>query len=559
MLGTALLGCLAWTGLAVSERALAQDATPATEGAGGSSDDNVVNYINQYIRQGWTDNELKPSAPAPDGEWMRRFFLDTVGRIPMVAEVNAYEADKSENRKALLVNKVLFSEQYEEELARNWTTVWTNLLIGRNGGNDRDRPVNRLGLMQYLRRNFLKNKPYDQMVYELVSARGNNTPGEENYNGAVNFLLDNLQEEQVPATNKVSQLLLGMRVGCTQCHNHPFNDWKQDAFWGMNAFFKQAKSLRTTEGRKIISARLEDQDFPGQGNNPEEAEIYYELRNGVLRVAYPVFVDGTKIGTSGYVEDVNRRTELAKLIKKSPATREAIVNRMWGHFLGYGFTKPVDDMGPHNPPSHPELLEKLATDFGAYGHDLRRLMKWIVLSEAYSLSSKISSGNAKDDPLKGETPMFSHFYLRQMQAEQLYESLMAATQAAQTGKSYEEQEQLKNRWLQQFVLNFGTDENDEATTFDGTIPQALMMMNGDIMKTACECKPGSFLHGVATGGLRPAEKVSALYMATLARRPTSNELAGANQLLALRGGDVTGAMQDIWWALLNSNEFIINH
>ena len=187
-------------------------------------------------------------------------------------------------------------------------------------------------------------------------------------------------------------------------------------------------------------------------------------------------------------------------------------------------------------------------------------MRWIVLSEAYGLSSRIMPENEVDAPDKGETPLFTHFYSRQMRAEELYESLLAATQVHETVRgNYEEQERLKNQWLQQFVIAFGTDENDEKTTFDGTIPQALMMMNGDLMQRATGTKSGSFLHRVASSDSKPGNKINRLYIAALAREPSKRELVMANHLYTARQGDVGAALQDIWWALLNSNEFIIQH
>jgi hypothetical protein len=232
---------------------------------------------------------------------------------------------------------------------------------------------------------------------------------------------------------------------------------------------------------------------------------------------------------------------------------------MWQHFLGYGFTKPVDDLGPHNSPSHPVLLDYLGEQFRQHSFNLKELIRWIVLSEPYALSSRITPQNRADDPLLGEVPKFSHFYLRQMRAEELYESLLVATQAHKSRGSYEEQERQKDQWLQQFVLAFGTDEGDETTTFNGTIPQALMMMNGDLVKKAIQTEPGTFLHTLATGPLKPQEKVQYLFEAAVARRPTSAELALANQLLVARKGDVAGALADMFWAVLNSNEFILQH
>ncbi|MBI1904396.1 MAG: DUF1549 domain-containing protein [Planctomycetia bacterium] len=543
-----------------AENKSAADKTAPAVAPAASDDQSVVNYIDALIRKGWEENGVTPSPMASDGEWLRRLYLDVLGRIPTVEETKAFAADRSQDKRRKLVQKLLYSDEYVEEYARNFTTIWTNILIGRTGGTDPRRPVSRLGLQQYLRRSFLKNKPYDEMVVDLISANGSNTPGEEDYNGAVNFLLDNLDENATPATAKVARYFLGVQVQCTQCHNHPFNDWKQDRFWEMNAFFRQMKALRTREGRQIVSAKLEDEDFAGEGNDPKEAEIYYELRNGLLKVAYPVFIDGTKIDPAGYVDEVNRRDELAKLVRKSPQLGQAMVNRTWGHFLGYGFTKPIDDMGPHNSPTHPELLERLGKDFATYGYDVRKLITWITLSQPYALSSKMHNENKKDDPLLGEKPLFSHFYMRQMTAEQLYESLIVATQADKSARgTYEEQERQKTEWLQQFSVAFGTDENDEATTFNGTIPQTLMMWNGDLIRQAVNGGKGTLLYNVAASNLKPGQKVEYLYMSALTRAPSSDEKRMADVAWASRKGNAYEAMQDVFWVILNSNEFILIH
>jgi hypothetical protein len=565
-----LAACLAGA-LAVAVSANAADSASASgsiKETSTSTDEEVIDYINKLIRQGWSDNGIHPSQPATDNEWVRRVHLDLLGRIPTVDETNAFMTDRSRDKKAKLVNKLLFSDEYVEDYARNWSTIWTNVLIGRTGGTERRTMVSRDGLQQYLRRTFLRNKPYDEFVFELISANGTNKPGEENYNGAVNFLLDNLMENAVPATAKTAKIFLGLQVQCTQCHNHPFNDWKQDAFWSMNAFFRQTKPTRLSErGQDMQTVRLDDTDFAGEDNDPKEAAIFYELRNGLSKVAYPTFIDGQTINNSGYVREVNRRDELARLVRQSPNLSQAMVNRTWAHFFGYGFTKPIDDMGPHNPPTHPELLQRLGKDFASRGYDIKQLIRWITLSDAYALSSRFNPANRdkqvkdkyKDDPQMGDKPLFSHFYLRQMQAEELYESLVVATEADKGRGSYEEQEKTKTAWLQQFNTAFGTDEGDEATTFNGTIPQALMMMNGELIKKATDGDKGSYLNRLATSNIKDADKISHLYLAALSRKPTSNELKVAQQYWVVRKGKTVEALQDIFWALLNSNEFIINH
>ncbi|HVW37034.1 MAG TPA: DUF1553 domain-containing protein, partial [Pirellulales bacterium] len=199
--------------------------------------------------------------------------------------------------------------------------------------------------------------------------------------------------------------------------------------------------------------------------------------------------------------------------------------------------------------------------FAGSGFDLKRLLRWIALSEAYGLSSKFGSkfGNAADDPTTGAPPLFSHFYLRQMTAEQLYDSLLVATEAHAAQGNYEQQQRTKDEWLEQFAIAFGTDENDEATTFDGTIAQALVMMNGELTKKATSAASGGFLSKVAQSGPRAANPINQLYLAALGRRPSRAELQLANQLLSAKGGDAAAMLEDVWWALLNSNEFISNH
>jgi hypothetical protein len=554
---------------AADTAASADSDSPSGRGARRTSEDfgiPHVAFINRQIEAGWEDAGIRPSREATDGEWCRRIYLDVIGRIPSLDELEAFEKNSSSTKRADLVDRLL-GDEYVDEYARHWTDVWTTILIGRDVDNEL---VDRPGMRQYLRRSFARNIPYDRFMEELVTAAGvnRNAEGVEDFDGAANFLSGKLDEGGVQAAAKTAQIFLGIQVQCTQCHDHPFNNHKQNQFWEFNAFFRQARALRRFEGsRDVQSVELVDEDFAGEkGNNPDEAEIFYERRNGLLKVAYPVFVDGSEIPRSGYLPGkmddgtdygVHRRQELARLMRASPLLPLAIVNRMWGQFLGYGFTKPVDDLGDHNPPSHPELLEGLAQRFREQSFDLKELIRWIVLSSPYALSSRFTTANAIDDPSLGEPPLFSRFYMRQMQAEQLYESLLTATKADRAGG--EEAATMKDRWMSQFIIAFGTDEGDDSTTFNGSIPQVLMMFNGDLTKKATSVDKGGFLNEVAKDGTSNSAKINALYMAALARKPSAREIKTANAIMIARKGDAVGALQDIWWAVLNSNEFIINH
>jgi len=565
-------------------------------GSASSNTDTVVSLINSELRSAWNENGLRPALHASDAQWCRRVYLDLLGRIPTVQELDNFRAGKSRGKRRQLVQRLLGSE-YVDDFSRYWTAIWTNTLIGRTGGQEGRSLINRSAMQEYVEQALLNDKPYDQLASELISAEGSTDPLGEDFNGAANFLVEKLAEGGIQATAKTAEIFLGTAVQCTQCHNHPFNEYRQNQFWGLNAFFRQAHVQRLPhpemENRSL--GKIVNLDFAGEGRSLyrddrseivlttrngqlvdrdaaqlSEAPIYYELRNGQLQVAYPVFVDGTALldefedrgseyGNSGYLEHVDRRQELVKLLVGAREFDRALVNRLWSHFFGYGFTKPIHDMGPHNPSSHPELLDRLGLAFRASEFRLREIMRWIVLSDAYALDSKISSGNRKDDPAQGVPPQFSRFYVRQMKPEQLYESLLVATRADAT-LAADRQGMMKSRWLEQFSTAFGTDDGSEATTFNGSIPQTLMMMNGDLIRRACSTGSGSFLDNVASDAdLSNRDKINYLYLAALSRQPTRDETNICNDLLAARAGDVVGTLQDIWWAVLNSNEFILIH
>ena len=522
-----------------------------------------VAFIDSQIEAAWAGANIEPVEQATDLEWCRRVYLDLIGRIPAVDEVLQYKNDSSRNKQSVLIDRLLGAE-YSYEYAKHWSNVWTTILVGRDTDN---RMIDRDGMRKYLQSAWESNIPYDQFVEELLTATGDNATREEStlFNGATNFLSGKLADGGLQATAKTAQIFLGLQVQCTQCHNHPFNSGvKQNQFWELNAFFRQTRALRRFDGgRRVAWIELVDEDFAGQGGDPNEAEIFYELRNGLLKVAYPVFVDGTEISRSGLLPGVlddgtpygvNRRRELASLIRSNPLFPKAVVNRVWAYFLGYGFTAPIDDFGAHNPPTHPALLDGLSQRFAEYSYDIKSLMRWIVLSKPYSLSSRMKARSTTDAPDSGEQPHFSRFYVRQMQPEQLYDSLLVATEA-----DHSEAAGRQDRWLSQFVTAFGTDEGDSSTTFNGTIPQILMLFNGDLIQAATSLDQDGFLDQVVAANQTNRDKINALYVAALARWPSSSELRYANNVLLARKGQVKEALQDVWWALLNSNEFILNH
>jgi len=508
------------------------------------SSDPVVALINQQIRQAWQDNQIVPSPVADDEEWFRRVSLDLHGHIPFWKEIDRFRKDKNPNKRAALVDKMLDDPAF----VRNWTTLWTNLTIGRQT----PRQVSRAGIQKFFRESFAQNRPWNEIVYDLVSAEGRSDE-----NGAVNFLLAQMatRDEMVLATAKTTRLFMGVQLQCAQCHNHPFDPWKQAQFWELNSFLRQTRPIehrtlnRATGQRMTDYTELVRTDFSGP--------VYYEKRSGEMQVAYPIFFDRKIDPGSG----VDRRKELARLMTSGdrPYIAQAMVNRTWGHFFGFGFSNPVDDIGARHPPSHPELLERLSQEFAKNHFDVKGMIRWICNTEAYQLTSRTTNKNAKDDPAMGHTPLFSRVYPKPLEAEQLYDSLLIATDVEHTVHAdWAARQKQRDEWLQQFIIAFGTDENDEASTFNGTIPQALLMMNGQLIEKATSGESGSFLHKVLDSESTDIQKIQRLYLASLSRHPHGKELGAAEHLIELYPDKLPG-YQDLFWALLNSNEFIINH
>lgn len=508
------------------------------------SSDVIIQEINSQIRSTWKDNEVEPSPLADDSEWMRRVYLDIVGHIPPVEEVEKFLGDKDKAKRTKLIDRLLDDPAY----TRNWTTIWTNLCIGQQT----PRRVSRDGMQKFFREAFGKNRPWKDVVADLVVAEGHY---EEN--GAVNFLLAQMQDQDdgVQMTAKTTRLFMGMQVQCTQCHDHPFNDWKQDQFWQFNSFFRQTAKV---DHRKFDpkSGRMVD-DFSEIVERDFSGPVYFEKRSGLMKVAYPVYM-GQEIDPGS---STDRRKELARLMTtgERPMIAVAYMNRLWAHFFGFGFTSPIDDISTHIPVTHPALFDRLADEFVKSGYDCKQAMRWIANSEPYNLTSRSTKKNTRDNPAIGEAALFTHVYVKPMTAEQLYDSLIVATSAHKSGRSGWEQAEVQRReWLQQFVRTFGTDDGGESSSFDGTIPQALMMMNGALVRDAVSFKAGSQLHELLTGKGNELQKVQRLYLTSLGRMPTKPELGTAQKFL--KGNrDQLVVYQDLFWALLNSNEFIFNH
>ena len=522
---------------------------PDQESVAQLSDSEVIEDIDRLIRTAWEDNKIQPAAEADDHEWVRRAYLTLTGRIPTIEQASEYIAASSPRKRDQLADELLSSPLTAENLA----VGWTNLLIGRS--NPRD--VDEQSLYSFLLEQFSDNRPWMETVGQLIAA-----DGRSDENGATNFLLAHLNDQATPATAVTARLFLGQQVHCTQCHDHPFaKERSQQEFWSLNAFFKQAERKRIP-----ITANAE----PGMNrqvwmltDSGESGMTFYDTLRGQKKAVPPQFA-GEALPAEGVV---SRRSELVRLLNAdgNHQVARAMVNRTWAQFFGYGFTSPVDDLGPHNPVSHPELFDHLTKAFVQSGYDMRRLMRWMALSQAFRLSSVQSEeAVAIDDPQEGGTPLFSRTYPRQMGPEQVYDSIRIAIRSvsqqpidSSVGTTH------RKEWVEQFVRSYGTDENDEQLTFDGNISQALLMMNGEDIENAIPLAAGEVTKSLQDRTV--SEAPERLAMATLNRSATENEeKAFRNRYRTLsRSLPVEQAMktatEDMLWAYLNSSEFVSLH
>ncbi len=543
----------------------------------------IVDFINEQVEKGWRDNKVLPSPRCTDYEFIRRASLDIIGRIPTMVEIQRFLTDPEDRRRSKLIDRLLDGKEYGEgnEYGDNFANIWTVMLLTRTGSGKYYQEQMR----EWLSDQFIgdKSKKIDpdwtKTTIALLTASG-----ETNKNKAVNYILHHVGEEikqdkaqngqwdMVPVTSRTTRLFLGIRTQCVQCHDHPFNgEWGQQHFWGINAFFRQVETsgrptmMANKKKGKILGIQQYDvKDNPGFN---VKGLVPYERRNGVLLVTDPSFLDGKKIPRSA---TGTRREQLAKFITKNPSFAKAFVNRMWGHFMGKSFTKDaVDDFGEHNPVSHPELLDKLAEDLVKYNHNPKTLIRWICNSRPYGLSSVANRYNEKPE----DETLFARMLLKPMTPEQMFDSMMTATQA-KVAQSSDEKRALREDWLDLLSSNFGNDEGEEGS-YSGTVVQALLLMNGqDINKAIMDKENGTVAAVLRLRANSPnaaPRAITDLYLAALTRPPTARELEDltspkmwslARNLNAPRANPTafwTGYYQDIFWALLNSNEFILNH
>jgi hypothetical protein len=485
----------------------------------------LARTIDQAVNQKIAAEKTTPAARADDAEFLRRAYLDITGVIPTADRAAAFLDSPDLQKRAKLIDELLASPQY----GRHMADIWQRFMLPRESSNRR---LQGAPLVKWLEESFNANKPWHQMVRELLTATG-----AQNENGAVTYFLANPSADKI--TDSVSKLFLGVQLQCAQCHNHPFTKWKQDEYWAMAAFFMKVRPDNVNRAAR-------------QGNSPGISESGRGRAARLPESARTVparFLGGEqpKLNTSEPYRPV-----LAEWITsaKNPYFARAIVNRTWGQFFGRGFVNPIDDMHEGNAPSHPELLQKLADGFVADGFDLKHLIRAICTSEAYGRTSKAAAGGEPDSRL------FARMAIKPMTPEQLYDSLTAVLGSQGNDRPAKgKAAQVKRAGIgarEQFILFFEADEGASATEYHAGIPQVLRLMNSPQMNNTA-----AVVNAVARGA-SPAGVIERLYLTTLSRRPRSEETTRLTAYVQ-KQGDARQAYGDILWALLNSSEFTLNH
>jgi WD40 repeat protein len=495
----------------------------------------VNNFIDPLLYGRHKSLGLAPSDGCTDAEFFRRASLDAVGALPTADEARAFLADPDPQKRDKLIDRLLADPRY----ADHWANKWADLL--------RPNPY-RAGvksvyvLDQWLRGSFRRNKPYDQFVREILTASGST-----HRDGPVVVLRDKREPADIGAF--ASQIFLGVRMECARCHHHPNEKWSQEDFYQLAAFFAPLK--RKGQG---ISAPISG-----------EAEYVWFAPGGQLKhpvtdeVMTPKALDAPPVAPDPRRDP---REALAAWVtgRGNPFFARAAVNRVWAELMGRGIVHPVDDFRASNPPTNAPLLDALAKDFAENGFDLKYLVRTIMRSRAYQLSSLPNETNTVD------TRNFSRHYRRRPAAEVLLDAVSDVTGLGEPLQGVPSDARAVQAWNYRIDSDFLDAFSRPNPSADppcereggGSVVQALHLMNSNRLTAKLASETGRAA-ALAASQLEPREIVEELYLAAYCRLPTAEELQVAVATFSREGATRQSATEDLLWALLNSAEFVLNH
>ncbi|QDU20860.1 DUF1549 domain-containing protein [Urbifossiella limnaea] len=490
-----------------------------------------TNFVDELAAKKWQRLGLRPSPPCDDATFLRRLCLDLCGRLPTVDETRAYLADTAADKRVKLIDRLLASPDYPAYFALRWGAILRNSNLA---GADQAA----VAFHHWLRDGIARNRPYDEFARGIVAAAG-----EWQDAPAINWLWQNRDDQLHQVTADVAQVFLGVRLQCAKCHHHPYERWGQADYYGLAGFFTRLgrKNFGQPPPYYASATPTTGERNPLTGKTPE-----------------PRYLDGVE---PKFSPDEDPRHALVDWMAKAdnPFFARTFVNRMWGHFLGRGLHHEVDDLRETNPPSNPELLDRLAKEFVDRKFDMKWVVRTIVTSQVYALSSEPTDANRNDKQ------NFARYYARRLPAE-VFLDAVNGTCGVKGGFSGVSQNaravDLPHEGFGSYFLDT-FDRPKRVTVCDcerstgATLGQVLLLANSDEIENKIADGNGRIARLVKAKA-EPRAAVEELYLAALARRPTDVERNRAASYVA-EAADKPKALEDVLWALLNSREFMFNH
>jgi hypothetical protein len=489
--------------------------------------DDDSHYIDRLVNAKLRKLHIQPSGLCDDRSFVRRVFIDIIGKLPTIAELQTFLKSTAKDKRKKLIDELLGRKEFVDL----WVLKWAELLQIRT--QRRVSPKAMLSYYNWLKKRIADNVPMDQMVQEILSAQGGNfTSPASNY--------FQIERDTLKLSENVAQVFMGMRIQCAQCHNHPFDRWTQNDYYGFAAFFSQI-------GRK-------------RGQDPRETIIFNrgrgEVRHPVSKkTVKPKFLGGRVPNVRGK----DRRVVLGQWLasKDNPYFAKNLANMVWTHFLGRGIIDPVDDVRVSNPSVNPQLLMELGKRFTAYKYDFKSLVRDICRSRAYQ------RGLANKD--NGfDTSNFSHTSIRRIKAEVLLDCIGQVTNTKEKFRRLplgaRAVEIADGSFSTYFLQIFGRPKRTTVCScevkMEPTLSQALHLINGSTVTR--NILKGQFVRGRLLKGKKAMEVVNEIYLRCLSRPVTGSERQ-AFELMLGQAKNRRMALEDVFWAVLNSREFMFNH
>lgn len=506
-------------------------------------------FIDRAIFARLREVGVPPSGLCDDPTFLRRTTLVLAGRLPHVEEVRRFLADADPNKRAGWIDMLLESGEYADTFANYWSTLLRNRRGDLDGTRDPSHMRGNFAFHGWLRESLYRNKPYDRMVREVLTATGGSAE-------APPVTWYRQVHSQIMQTEDSAQLFLGVRIQCAQCHHHPYEQWSQRDYYALGAFFSQVD--RTASPSRMAEFTVSLKRMAPEAVHKKTGE---KLKPAAIGATAPALT-----------ADDDAREALADWMAdpKNPFFAKALVNRYWKILFNRGLVDPEDDMRDTNPPSHPELLEQLAAEFVRSGFDLKHLVRLLVNSGTFQMDSAPNAHNGPD------TQYFSRFYARRLSAEQLLDAVNAvagttdnwANQPAGTRAVQLPDNSYNTGGI---LREFGRPDSSTACTCErqgnASLGQSLLLATSDQVQGKLANPSGTASRFAKDAQRSDADKLEELYLGAFARKPTEQEVRIASAHLAkaaaasarVPAATLQRAWEDLVWAVVSSGEFLVNH